>query len=200
MSTTISYHIKDTTRPIINSINHILPRIPIAIIVLMLGILAIRVLSYLIRQALSLTSLPRGLQSVISSLTDVALWVFLVIALLQEMGLNNVALALTGSFAFVVLGLSQGGAAAVADVIGGLTLAKDHDFNVGDHIQVIGKIADGVVEAIDLRHTRIRGADGQIHVVPNSVIDKAGWILFERGQSFTRQHKKLRIRKRRSAS
>ena len=197
---TINYNFHDTSQPIINAVNHFLPRIPIAVIVLLLGIVVIRVISHIIRLSLSVTNLPKGLQEIVTSLTDVALWIFLSIALLQEMGLNNVALALTGSFAFLVLGLVQGGAAAVADVIGGLALSKDHDFNVGDRIRIIGKVSDGppegIVEEIDLRRTRLRGSDGHVHILPNSTIDKTGWVLVERGQGFTHQSKRHRMKKR----
>ena len=191
----INYNIQDTSQPVINTVNHILPRIPIAILVLLFGIIIIKLLSHVIRISLSVTSLPKGLQEVITSLVDVALWVFLAIALLQAMGLNNVALALTGSFAFVVLGLSQGGATAVSDVIAGLTLGKDRDYNVGDYVK-IGKESEGTIEELDLRRTRLRDNDGYVHVLPNSMVDKTGWILIERTKHLPNRRKRIRIRKK----
>jgi len=137
------------------------------------------------------------LQEVISSLIDIALWVFLAIALLQFLGLNNIALALTGSFAFIVLGLSQGGASAIADGIAGLTLSRDRDFDVGDYIKLGEKSTEGTIEEIDLRRTRLRDSDGKIHIVPNSSIDKSGWILLERHRhlAISRRHSKITSRR-----
>ncbi len=191
----INYNLQDTSQPIVETVNRILPRIPIAILVLLVGILIIKLLSHIIRISLSVTSLPKGLQGVISGLTDVALWIFLAIALLQAMGLNNVALAVTGSFAFVVLGLSQGGAAAVADVISGLTLSRDRDYNVGDKVK-IDKESGGVIEEIDLRHTRLRDDEGKMHIIPNALVDKNGWILIERGKLPAHPTRKLKLRRK----
>lgn len=150
-----------------------------------------------IRFGLSLTKAPRGLQDVIAALVDVALWIFLGIAMLQYLGLNNIALAVTGSFAFIVLGLSQGGAATIADVIAGLALGNDRDFCVGDYVKIGDKSAEGTVEEIDLRRVRLRDHDGHMHVVPNAVIDKAGWILLERGQTPVQPGRKLHLPKSR---
>ena len=193
----IRYTIDQTSQPIVDSINRVIPKIPIAILVLFIGIVVIRLLRLIISSSLSVTKLPKALQDVIVSLSDVALWIFLGIALLQFVGLNSIALAVTGSFAFVVLGLSQGGAAAIADVIAGLTLAKDRDFAVGDYVKIGDR--SGVIEELDLRRTRLRDDKGHMYIIPNASIDKSGWQLIERGKTFASGAKQPTIVKRRKS-
>ncbi len=192
----ISLNLRETTQPIINSINHILPRIPAAILVLLVGILVLRLLLWLVRFCLGLTRLPKALIDIISSLTHVALWIFLAIAFLQFFGLNSVALAVTGSFAFVVLGISQGGASTVADVIAGLALARDKDFSVGDRISLGYDKTQGVIEKMDIGRTRVREDDGKLHVISNSTIDKNGWVLLEKRQDLQSESKFATIKQR----
>lgn len=167
--------------PIIEQINRILPNIPMALMIVLIGILVIRIGSRLIRFGLSLSSLPPSLSSIIVTLIDIALWVFLAIACLQFLGLNNVALAVVGSFSFVVLGISQGLADAVKDIVGGVTLARDRDFSVGDHVKTGGdQKVEGIIVEMDLRRTRIRDLDGKLHVFPNALIDRNSWVLIDR--------------------
>lgn len=174
--------------PITDVLNQILPNIPAAIFVLCIGILAIRILSHLIGFGLRHTKMPRPLAEITVKLIDIALWIFLGIACLQFLGLNNVALAVSGSFAFVILGISQGGAATVGDIISGVALARDRDFSLGDHIKIIEKNIEGIVEQMDLRRTRIRSMEGKRYILPNSVIDKSGWILVARRRDIALAH------------
>ncbi len=177
----INITFENIAAPVVNELNRILPNIPVAILIVLIGILIIRIASRLIRFGLTLSSLPSSLITIIVTLVDIALWVFLVIACLQLLGLNNVALAVVGSFSFIVLGISQGLADAVKDVVGGVTLARDRDFSIGDHVKVGGdEKIEGVIVEMDLRRTRIRDMSGKLHVFPNALIDRNAWVLIDR--------------------
>lgn len=177
----VNISIENLVSPIVGEVNRILPNIPVAILIVLIGILVIRLGSRLIRFALSLSSLPPSFSSIIVTLIDIALWVFLVIACLQFLGLNNVALAVVGSFSFAVLGVSQGLADAVKDVVGGVALARDRDFSIGDHIKTGGdQKIEGIIVEMDLRRTRIRDLNGKLHVFPNALIDRNSWMLIDR--------------------
>ena len=102
------------------------------------------------------------------------MWGLLLIAVLQILGLSSVALAVTGSFAILLLGFSSGISSTVSDLMAGLQLANDKDFRVGYNKPV------GVIREMDIKKTRILGEDGQLHVVPNSVIEKNEWVVIER--------------------
>src|SRR5205085_8109511 len=54
------------------------------------------------------------------------------------------------------------------DVINGFFILLENQYNVGDVVRVGG--VKGAVEAMTLRRTVLRDADGTLHVVPNSEI------------------------------
>ena len=80
----------------------ILPKIPAALFILLAGFIAIKIISRFLGTGLRWTSWPLGLQEIMAALIRVALWGFLVITILQVLGLTSVALALTGSFAILL--------------------------------------------------------------------------------------------------
>jgi small-conductance mechanosensitive channel len=124
--------------------------------------------------------LPHGLKGIIFSLVDALLWVFLIIGVLQALGLNNIALAFSGSLAAVGLAFGVGASSLAADILGGIFLAKDRDFAVGDLVMAGEGPTEGVIESMDMRRIRIRDKSGHLHVIPNSVVERKEWILKER--------------------
>lgn len=180
---TFNIQFSDSANQVIDSINRIVPNIPMALFVLAIGFLAIRFLSWLIKHSLKLTRLPIGLQEIIVKLLDIGLWILLLITFFQFLGLSNISLALTGAFSLAALGFSQGLSSVVADVAAGLSLGNDKHFNVGDRIKT-GDF-EGVIVEMDLKKTRLRDDEDLVHILPNSLIDKAAWTLIEHGHRST---------------
>lgn len=58
----------------------------------------------------------------------------------------------------------------VKDVINGFFILLEDQFSVGDYINVDEK--GGIVEGIELRVTKIRDFNGDLHIIPNSLITK----------------------------
>jgi MscS family membrane protein len=92
--------------------------------------------------------------------------IFAFVIIMQEFGYN---------LATLVAGLGIGGLAialaaqdALSNLIGYFVIMADSPFQVGDHIVV--KDAEGVVEGIGFRTTRIRKFDQSLVFVPNSII------------------------------
>lgn len=71
-----------------------------------------------------------------------------------------------------ILGLAVGFGAQnlVRDVITGFFLIFEDQFSVGDYIAAAG--VEGVVEEIGFRTTKIRDFGGQLHIIPNGIIEK----------------------------
>ena len=69
-----------------------------------------------------------------------------------------------------VVGLAAGlGAQSlVNDVVSGFFILFEGQYLVGDYVQVGN--ARGVVEAVAVRHTRIRDEDGKLHIIPNGSV------------------------------
>ncbi len=167
------------TDPLVTGATHVLPKIPLAIGAFIFGAVIIRLISWIARGLIGLVRLPRGLKGILVSLIDGALWVFLFIAMLQVLGLNNVALAFSGLVAASGLALAVGASALISDILAGIFLAKDRDFSVGDEV-IAGDATKGVIESMDMRRIRIRDKDDQLHVIPNSIVERKEWVLVTR--------------------
>ncbi len=162
------------------SATQILPKIPAAVVALLLGFIIIKIVSRFLKASLRLTHWPVGLQEIMATLLRIVMWGLLLIAVLQILGLSSVALAVTGSFAILLLGFSSGISSTVSDLMAGLQPANDQDFRVGYKVRVGDNKTVGVIREMDIKKTRILGEDGQLHVVPNSVIEKNEWVVIER--------------------
>ncbi|SJZ80573.1 mechanosensitive ion channel family protein [Selenihalanaerobacter shriftii] len=68
----------------------------------------------------------------------------------------------------VGLAVGFGARSLVQDIITGFFILFENQFGVGDHIETAG--VSGIVEAIDLRITRIKSFDGDLYILPNSQI------------------------------
>lgn len=66
------------------------------------------------------------------------------------------------------LAVGLGAQSLVTDVVSGLFILFENQFLVGDYVE-IGK-AQGVVEAVAVRHTQVRDDQGKLHIVPNGQI------------------------------
>lgn len=96
----------------------------------------------------------------------VLLWSVTIMLVLGELGVDlKPILAGAG-----ILGLAVGfGAQAlVKDVITGFFILLENQIRVGDTVTAAG--CTGAVEAVNLRTTVLRDADGKTHIIPNSAI------------------------------
>jgi len=158
---------------------NLLPKLPGLIIGLIAGYLLIRLLTFLLRRVLKVVRLNKALIDITVSLGNVLLWILLLSELLRQAGLNNLALTISGSLVALGFALANGTQALTGDIIAGLFLARDKDFECGYRVK-IGDI-EGVVDKIDIRKVRIKSDDGKVHVLPNSKVDNAnGWTIISR--------------------
>jgi moderate conductance mechanosensitive channel len=165
---------------VVRTFENIVPKLPSALIGLLVGILIIKLLSWFGQALLGLVRMPSGLRGIMISMLDGVLWVVLAVSILQTLGLEKLALALSGSIAILGLAVATGASSLAADILAGIFLAKDRDFSVGDNVIAGENKTEGVIEKMDMRRTRIRGKDGQLHVIPNSVIERKEWVLLEK--------------------
>lgn len=164
---------------IANLFVNLIPKLPGILIGLFFGYLMIRLLTYLLGRALKVVRLNKALRDIIVSLASVIMWILLASEILRQAGLNNLALTISGSIVALGFALANGTQALTGDIIAGLFLAKDKDFECGYRVK-IGDI-EGVVDKIDIRKVRVKTDDGKIHVVPNSKVDNMlGWTIISR--------------------
>ena len=118
----------------------------------------------------------REMASFIIKITKVLIISLAVIALLQEFGIN-----VTGFLASLGLGGLAFALAAkdtAANIFGGIAILTDNIFKIGEWIKVGN--AEGVVEDIGMRTTKIRAFDKRLIIVPNSIIANSNVENFSR--------------------
>ena len=157
--------------------DHAADRGPQLLVTLVVGLIVVELAIFLLGNVLRLSRLPEGLKRILFSLARFFLWVILFLVVLQTLGLNNVLVAMTGSSVIAAVFLSAGVAPLVTDVLAGLSLASDPNFQPGAIVRAGDKQTEGVIETLDLRKTRIRDSKGVLHVIPNALIDKNEWVI-----------------------
>jgi small-conductance mechanosensitive channel len=94
---------------------------------------------------------------------------------LQVLGLDSIALAVGGSISLIALGIATAANGNLGDIIAGVFLASDPDFGTG--FAITTNTITGVIEHVDLRKTRIRAADGRLHIMPNKLVEGNTWVV-----------------------
>lgn len=168
------------TNHVLDALNIIVPRLPNALFDLLLGILIIRVLERVLRFIMKYTSIQPALRDVLASVISIIMWIFLTITLLNELGFSGVIYFFTGSVAALGIAMAAGGSTLVSDIIAGIFLARDNDFNVGDEVIVGERPTLGTVVSMDARRTRLRDEYGVLHVIPNSVVERKEWVVIRK--------------------
>ncbi len=85
---------------------------------------------------------------------------------LAAVGVNLAPLLASAGVAGIAIGLAAQN--IVKDVLNGVLILIEDQFNVGDSVRVAG--VSGTVETMTLRKTTVRDADGTLYVIPNSQI------------------------------
>jgi small-conductance mechanosensitive channel len=83
--------------------------------------------------------------------------------ILAELGINITPYLAAAGILGVALGF--GAQSLVKDIIGGIFVIIEDQYNVGDVVGIAG--ISGIVEEINLRRTVLRDLDGIVHFVPN---------------------------------
>ncbi len=137
-----------------------------AVILLVIGVLAIRVLMKLVDKSLSKTKLEKAATSLIRSLLKVVLYVLLGLMVASKLGIDVTGIVALASVASLALSLSLQD--ALSNVIGGFTLLSNHPFHSGDFVEIAGQA--GTVQTIDITYTKLTTADNKTISIPNSAV------------------------------
>jgi len=153
-------------------------KLPDLVLTLIFGYIVIKVIKSLVIGVISFSRANSALKGILFSVLDVVMWILLIAVMLQQIGLTQISIALSGAVAISALAISAGSAAFVQDLVAGIFLSQDSDFNAGDLLRV-GEI-EGVVERMDARKIRLRDEKGKLHIFPNSFFDKSTWIVLKK--------------------
>ena len=113
-------------------------------------------------------SRARTLKSLLRSALRYIAFAIACITILELAGIDTKALL--GGAAIVGVAVGFGAQSLVKDIITGFFIIYERQYDVGDYITAAG--LSGVVEEIGLRTTRMRDWSGDVHVIPNGLVDK----------------------------
>jgi moderate conductance mechanosensitive channel len=171
--------------PIIDWINQVLPRVPLVVLGILIGVLVVRLLIRLVRWLFKFTAMPKGIRQIITSAAETLLWILLTIQVLSWLGFGNIIVFFSSSALALGILLAAGGSTLLSDLVAGIFLARDGDFNVGDEIKAGENQIEGVIESMDVRRVRLRDKDGLLHVLPNSLVERKEWVVLHRRNEIT---------------
>jgi len=106
------------------------------------------------------------LRQFVRSLGKAMLGLLIVIMVALQFNLN-IGPLLTGA-GIAGLAIGFGAQSLVKDVIAGFFVLLEDQYGVGESVRISGQ--EGVVEAMTLRVTVLRSADGEVHVIPNGSV------------------------------
>jgi small-conductance mechanosensitive channel len=112
----------------------------------------------------------RTLAGAFTSVFRAVIWVVAFLEVLSQFDINLAPFVATATVVGAALGF--GAQSLVKDFLSGILILAEDQYGVGDHISIGtgANVTVGTVESVNLRVTRLRGADGGILYVPNGDI------------------------------
>jgi small conductance mechanosensitive channel len=150
--------------------------LPRMLLILFIAFVLTRVVAFFVNRMRDLadrqsTSPQRAseLRTVAAILRATAYGIIGFIVLLHILDVFNINLTpLLASAGVVGVGIGLGAQSLFKDVLNGIFILIENQYNVGDSVRIAGLA--GTVEDLTLRITTLRDADGAVHYIPNSQI------------------------------
>lgn len=149
-------------------------RICTAVILLVVGLLAIRVVINIVNQALEKSRLEKAAHSLITSLVKVALYILLGLIVASTLGIDVTSIVALASVLTLALSLALQN--MVSNVIGGFTILYTHPFHSGDYVEIADQ--SGTVQEINMTYTTLATPDNKLVSIPNSAVVAAQIINY----------------------
>ncbi|MGQ4659346.1 mechanosensitive ion channel domain-containing protein [Lysobacter sp. F6437] len=141
-------------------------RIALALLLFLVGRYVIAWLVKIIDRGLSRTDLDFTALQFLRKVATVVFTVVLVLAALQVVGVPMTSMIAVLGAAGLAIGLALKD--SLSNIASGVMLVALKPFRVGDVVNINGE--GGTVESISIFQTRLRGADNQTIVLPNSLV------------------------------
>ena len=122
---------------------------------------------------------------VLDRLSDIVCWLFIAVQLLEktsaQLGFNLRSILALGGGGAVVLGLAC--QSPLENLVSGVLIGATNPFGVGDEVSLEEGGLEGYVEQIGWYQTQLRGKDGEVRNVPNSVFASTTTVNFSRAKT-----------------
>lgn len=152
-------------------------RIPMTVLYVCLGWLVLRGVRVVVTKSLQQLKVDHTVISLIQGIVTFAGVTALCAILLSTLGLNELALAVSGSIALIAMSIATSASNVTRDLIAGLYLLADEDFSVGSTLRV-GSIEGRIIQ-LSVRKTKLIDDGGHIHILPNRNIDDVNYMLLK---------------------
>ena len=145
-----------------------------AVILLVIGVLAVRVIMVLLKRALNRSNMEKAAHKLITSLTATALYILLGLTVASTLGIDVTSIVALASVLTLALSLSLQN--MVSNIIGGFVILYTHPFHSGDYVEIAGQ--GGTVQEINMTYTILTTFDLKQIAIPNSAVVAAQIINF----------------------
>jgi len=151
-----------------------IPKLLLAVLVLVLGFWAIKWIGKWIGNAMVKSKIDASLQKFLLSLTVITLKILLLISVASMIGIATTSFVALIGAAGLAIGLSLQG--SLANLAGGVLILLFRPFQVGDFIQAQGQT--GTVHAIQVFYTVLKTPDNKTIIIPNGALSNDFIINF----------------------
>ena len=137
-----------------------------SVMILVIGVFAIRIIHRLLKTSLEKTRLEKAAHSLITSLANAAMYVLLGLTVASSVGIDVTGIVALASVLTLALSLSLQN--MVSNIIGGFTILYTQPFHSGDYVEIAGQ--GGTVKEINMTYTMLATPDNKLISIPNSAV------------------------------
>ena len=137
-----------------------------ALIILVIGILAIRIIGKILKKALEKSKLEKAAHVLIISLAKTALYILLGLIVASTLGIDVTSIVARASVLTLALSLALQNMGS--NIIGGVTILYTQPFHSGDYVEIAGQ--SGTVQEINMTYTKLTTPDNKVISIPNSAV------------------------------
>ena len=150
-----------------------------SVLLLVVGVLAIRIIRKVLQTSLEKTRLERAAHSLITSLANAALYILLGLTVASSLGIDVTSIVALASVLTLALSLALQN--MVSNIIGGFTILYTHPFHSGDYVEIAGQ--GGTVKEINMTYTMLATADNKLISIPNSAVVAAQIVNYSAAET-----------------
>ena len=150
-----------------------------AVVLLVAGILAIRIVDKILKISLEKTKLEKAAHSLITSLANAAMYVLLGLMVASSLGIDVTSIVALASVLTLALSLALQN--MVSNIIGGFTILYTHPFHSGDYVEIAGQ--GGTVREINMTYTMLATPDNKLISIPNSAVVAAQIVNYSASET-----------------
>ena len=150
-----------------------------AIIIFVIGILAIRIINKVLKVTLEKSKLEKAAHTLILSLTTTCLYVLLGLIVASSLGIDVTSIVALASVLTLALSLALQN--MVSNIIGGFTILYTHPFHSGDYVEIAGQA--GTVQEINMTYTKLCTPDNKQISIPNSAVVAAQIVNYSAAET-----------------